>query len=88
MIVRGYLHTRLAVFSSEWYIALYSLLLFSVIYNSLTFPTLLVDISGGGELLGFVFLLAGDLNDDLSATEISVIQVRLFIDGDRHQYDW
>ena len=58
-----------------------------MIYNSLTFPTLLVDISGGGELLGFVFLLAGDLNDDLSATEISVIQVRLFIDGDRHQYD-
>ena len=47
-----------------------------------------MDISGGGELLGFVFLLlAGDLNDDLSATEISAIQVRLSIDGDRHQYD-
>ena len=58
-----------------------------MIYNSLTFPTLLVDFYGGGELLGFVFLLAGDLNDDLSATEISVIQVRLSIDGDRHQYD-
>ena len=59
-----------------------------MIYNSLTFPTLLVDISGGGELLGFVFLLlAGDLNDDLSATEISVIQVRLSIDSDRHQFD-